>query len=151
MTRESATMSKARNFGLVLASILAIATSTAARADDAAIEKELKKLDGEWTVTSGGGGEVHYKFKGKKLEVEAPSRSYTMTITIDPAAKPDKTIDFKIDEAPDDAKGKTSKGIYKFEDDDTFTFCMRPEGDRPTKFEQIGFEQILSKLKRKKK
>ena len=73
-----------------------------------------------------------------------------MTVKIDPAAKPEKTIDFHIDEGPDDAKGKTSKAIYKFEDDDTFVFCMRPEGDRPDKYEQIGFEQILSKLKRKK-
>ncbi len=91
-----------------------------------------------------------YRFKDKKLEIKAPSRSYTMTITLDPKAKPDKTIDFKIDEAPEDAKGKTSKGIYKFEGDDTLVLCFSGEGDRPSKFEQIGFEQILIKLTRKK-
>src|SRR5437763_2617771 len=141
-------MLKVRWMGLVLGGMLAAVT--VGLADDSAVEKDLKKLEGEWTIPSGNGGEVHYKFKGDKLKVEAPSRSYEMTIKIDPTAKPEKTIDFKIDEAPDDAKGKTSKGIYKFEDDDTFTFCMRPEGDRPSKYEQIGFEQILSKLKRKK-
>jgi uncharacterized protein (TIGR03067 family) len=135
--------------GLVLAGTLMRAT--ASRADDAAIQKDLKELEGEWTVKSGGGGEVQYKFKGDKLEVTAPSRSYKMTVKIDPTAKPEKTIDFQIDDGPDDAKGKTSKGIYKFEDDNnTFVFCFRGEGDRPDKYEQVGFEQILSKLKRKK-
>ncbi len=135
--------------GLVLAGMLAIAT--AGRADDAAIAKDLKVLEGEWTVKSGGGEDVLYKFKGDKLEVKAPSRSYKMTVKIDPTAKPEKTIDFQIDDGPDDAKGKTSKGIYKFEDDNnTFVFCFRGEGDRPDKYEQVGFEQILSKLKRKK-
>jgi uncharacterized protein (TIGR03067 family) len=135
--------------GLVLAGMLVTATAT--RADDAAIEKDLKVLEGEWTVKSGGEGDVLYKFKGNKLEVTAPSRSYKMTVKIDPTAKPEKSIDFQIDEGPDDAKGKTSKGIYKFEDDNnSFVFCFRAEGDRPDKYEQVGFEQILSKLKRKK-
>ena len=42
------------------------------------------------------------------------------------------------------------KGIYKFDGDDKFIFCFRPEGDRPDKYEQIGFEQIVSELKRVK-
>jgi len=140
---------KLGGMGLILAGLLA--TVTALRADDAAVEKDLRTLEGEWTVKSGEGGDVSYKFKGDKLEVTAPSRSYKMTVKVDPAAKPEKTIDFHIDEGPDDAKGKTSKGIYKLEDDNnTFVFCFRAEGDRPDKYEQIGFEQILSKLKRKK-
>ena len=74
-----------------------------------------------------------------------------MTVTLDAKAKPEKSIDFKIDEGPDDAKGKTCKGIYKFGGDDKFTFCFRPEGDRPDKYEQVGYEQILTELKRVKK
>ena len=77
------------------------------------------------------GGKVTYSFKGKKLKVETPSRSYEMTVTLDSTAKPDKTIDFKIDEGPEDAKGKTSKGIYKFDGDNKFIFCFCPMGDRP--------------------
>ena len=73
-----------------------------------------------------------------------------MTIKLDPKAKPEKSIDFHIDEGPEDAKGKDSKGIYQLEGEDALTLCFTGEGDRPTKFEQIGFEQILTKLKRKK-
>ena len=69
-----------------------------------------------------------------------------MTVKIDSAAKPDKTIDFEIDESPDDAKGKTSKGIYKFDGDSKLIFCFCPAGDRPTKYEQNGYEQIVSEL-----
>ncbi|GAC1469164.1 MAG: hypothetical protein NVSMB9_12650 [Isosphaeraceae bacterium] len=112
---------------------------------------DLKKLEGKWTTASGTGGKVSYTFEGNKLKVVAPSRTYEISITIDSQAKPEKTIDFKIDEAPDDAKGKTSKGIYKFDGDDTLIWCFRPEGDRPSKYEMVGFEQILSELKREKK
>jgi uncharacterized protein (TIGR03067 family) len=140
---------KLGGIGLLVA-VGALATASL-RADDAAVQKDLKTLEGEWSVKSEGGGEILYKFKGDKLEVVAPSRTYKMTVKIDPTAEPDKTIDFKIDDGPDDAKGKTSKGIYKFEDDNnSFVFCFRGEGERPDKYEQVGFEQILSKLKRKK-
>ena len=141
-------LTKVHVMGLILAGF--IAASTAVRADDAAVKKDLKKLEGEWTYKNENGGEVTYKFKGDKVEVEAPSRSYKMTIKIDPSAKPEPTLDFVIDEAPDDAKGKTSKAIYKFDGEDTLIFCMRPQGERPAKYEQIGFEQIVSTLKRKK-
>jgi uncharacterized protein (TIGR03067 family) len=134
--------------GFALSALLM--TLDRARGEDAAIEAEFKKLDGEWTAPAMAGGDVVYRFKGKKLEIDAPSRSYKMTITLDPKAKPHKAIDFKIDEAPEDAKGKTSKGIYKLDDENTLVLCFRGEGDRPSKFEESGFEQILTKLKRKK-
>jgi uncharacterized protein (TIGR03067 family) len=133
---------------LVLAGLFGVGVLV--RADDDATKSDLKKLEGEWTTKAGNGDEVTYKFKGDKLELDAPSRSYTMTVKLDAAARPDKTIDFHIDEGPEDAKGKTSKGIYKFEGDDTFVFCFRPEGERPDKYEQVGYEQIVTTLKRKK-
>jgi uncharacterized protein (TIGR03067 family) len=111
---------------------------------------DLKKLEGKWTAKAGDGGKVTYTFKGKTLKIEAPRREYQMTVTLDATAKPDKTIDFKIDEAPDDAKGKTSKGIYKFDGSDKVIFCFRPEGDRPDQYEQIGYEQIVTELTRVK-
>ncbi len=132
----------------MLAGILV--SGSASRGDDRPIEGDLKTIQGEWTVASAAGGEVVYNFKGKILSINAPTRSYKMTIKLDPKAKPEKSIDFHIDEAPDDAKGKDSKGIYQLEGADALTLCFSGEGDRPTKFEQIGFEQILTKLKRKK-
>ena len=131
--------------GMTLAALLAIGAGLRAADDKAA--GDLKKLEGTWTTPAGDGGKVTYSFKGEKLKVVAPSRTYEITVTIDPEAKPDKTIDFKIDEAPDDAKGKTSKGIYKFDGDDKLIWCFRPEGDdHPTEYEMVGFEQILGEL-----
>ena len=137
-----------RGMGLVAGCMLAAATGLLA--DDAAVQRDLKRLEGEWSYRDENGGEVTYKFQGDKLTVQAPNRSYRMTVKLNPAANPEKAIDFHIDEGPEDARGKTSKGIYKFDGEDIFIFCIRPEGDRPTKYEQSGVEQILSTLKRKK-
>jgi uncharacterized protein (TIGR03067 family) len=135
--------------GLVAGYVLGVAAGLL-WADDGAVQKNLKHLEGEWTYWDENGREVTYKFKGDKLDIRAPNRSYRMTIKLNPAANPEKTIDFRIDEGPEDAKGKSSKGIYKFEGEDIFVFCMRPEGDRPTKYERSGYKQILSTLRRKK-
>jgi uncharacterized protein (TIGR03067 family) len=113
------------------------------------VEAELKKLKGKWTSPSGNGGKVTYTFDGKKLKLVAPSRTYEMEVTLDPETKPEKTIDFKIVEGPEDAKGNTSKGIYKF-DGEKFVFCFAPQGDRPTKFEMEGYEKILTTLTKDK-
>ena len=113
-------------------------------------EGDLKTIQGRWTAPTENGDKVVYTFDGRKLTVKAPSRSYVMTVTLDPKAKPEKSIDFRIDEGPDDAKGKTSKGIYKLDGDDKLIFSFRPEGDRPSKYEQVGYEQILTELKRAK-
>lgn len=125
-----------------------LATGGAVRGAEDKAGPDLKKLEGKWKTPAGDGGTVTYSFKGKKLKVETPSRSYEMTVTLDSTAKPDKTIDFKIDEGPEDAKGKTSKGIYKFDGDNKFIFCFCPMGDRPTKYEQNGYEQIVTELTR---
>jgi len=134
--------------GLALATLLA--SSAGVRGDDPALEGDWKKLQGVWTIATENGGEVVYTFKGKTLDLKGPTRTYKMTITLDPAAKPDKTIDFKIDEGPEDAKGQTSKGIYRFDGDNKFTFCFSPQGERPTKYETVGVEQFAFELKRKK-
>jgi uncharacterized protein (TIGR03067 family) len=132
--------------GLAVAAVLVVGASLRGAEDKDG--GDLKKLEGKWTAASGDGGKVTYTFKGKKVKIEAPSREYEMTVTLDATAKPEKTIDFKIDEGPDDAKGKTCKGIYKFGGNDKFIFCFRPEGDRPDKYEQNGYEQILTELTR---
>ena len=136
---------------------LALVTVALAAVSQAADDKkdndtdaDRKKMQGEWTAPSAGSEKSVYTFKDDKLSVKAPSRSYEITVTLDAAAKPEKSIDLKIDKAPEDAKGKTSKGIYKFDGDDKLVICFRAEGERPTKFEQIGFEQIVVELTRTK-
>lgn len=134
-------------FGLALAAALAAAPDDG---DGPEISGDLRKLQGAWVTDSAGEGEVTYTFEGRTLKVVAPGRSYVMTVTLDESAEPEKTIDFRIDEAPDDARGRTSPGIYKFEGDDKFVFCFRPEGDRPDRYEQVGFEQFLTTLTRRR-
>lgn len=136
-----------RCYGAGLAALMVLTASL--RAEDL-IKGDLGKIQGEWTTPSGFGGEVVYSFKDRELKIESPQRSYTMKITLDPDAKPEKTIDFEILEGPDDAKGKKSPGIYKFGKDGQLILCFHAEGDRPAKFEQIGFEQIVSELKPRK-
>jgi uncharacterized protein (TIGR03067 family) len=133
-------------FALVAAILAPVA---GLRAADEKVEGDLKKVQGKWTAPSGNGEKVTYTFDGKKLKLVAPSRSYEMEVKLDAEAKPEKTIDFKIIEAPEDAKGQTSKGIYKF-DGEKFVFCFAPMGDRPTKFEMEGYEKIVVTLSRDK-
>ena len=99
-------------------------------ADDK-IDGDLKAIQGKWSAKIGERRQGTYTVEGKKLKVVAPSRTYEITMTLDPEAKPEKTLDLKIDEAPDDAKGKTSKGIYKL-DGEKFIFCFAPAG-RPAR------------------
>ena len=127
------------------------------RADDDAakakggpkVSGDLKKLQGAWAAPSGDGGESLYTFKDNKLTVKAPTRTYQMTVTLDESAKPHKTMDLTIDQAPEDAKGKTVHAIYKIDSDDKAALCFRPEGEKPGKFEQVETEQFLIELKRK--
>ncbi len=134
---------------LALALLIPSASLLLGADDKDKVDGDLKKVQGKWTAPSGDGTKVTYAFDGKTLKVVAPSRSYTMTVTLDPEAKPDKTIDFRIDEGPEDSKGKTSKGIYKFDGDD-FVFCFSPQGDRPTKYEMEGYEKIVTTLTKAK-
>ncbi|AMV36923.1 heme-binding protein [Planctomyces sp. SH-PL62] len=134
---------------LVLAMAAALAPSAAVYADDEPVEGDLKAFQGTWNPASDGGEDRTYVFEGNTLKIQASSRSYTMEITLDPTAKPEKTVDFRIIKGPDDARGKTSRGIYKLDPDGSLVLCFRPRGERPTKFEQVGFEQFLTVLKRK--
>ena len=69
---------------------------------------------------------------------------------IDTEAKPFATIDLVIDEGPEDAKGKTSKGIYKL-DGEKLTICVSAPGkDRPKEFTQVEDEAYLFAMKKQK-
>ena len=99
---------KLRRIYTRFALVALLAAGTGLRAADDKVEGDLKKIQGKWTAPAGEGGKVTYTFTGRNLKVEAPSRTYQMTVTLDPSARPEKSIDFKIDEAPDDAEGKTA-------------------------------------------
>ena len=71
---------KPGGMGLVLCTLIVVATPLCA--DDAAIRKDQKTLEGVWTYKNETGSEVVYRFKGNKLEITAPSRSYKMTMKL---------------------------------------------------------------------
>ena len=52
---------------------------------------------------------------------------YTCKGKIDADAKPHATIDLVIEDGPEEAKGKTSKGIYKL-DGEKLTLCVSAPG-----------------------
>src|SRR4051794_12773526 len=67
-------------------------------------EADLKKMQGEWSGTTSNGDEVSYVFKGDKLTAKSPRGEIEATIKLDPAAKPEKTMDAKIGRGGDDAE-----------------------------------------------
>jgi uncharacterized protein (TIGR03067 family) len=133
--------------GLALAALVVPAAGLRGAEDK--VDGDLKAIQGKWSSKTENGNKVTFTIEGKTLKVVAPSRTYEIVMTLDPEAKPFKTLDLEIKDAPEDAKGKTSKAIYKIEGE-KFIFCMSPEGERPTKFETEGYEKIVMTLTRDK-
>jgi uncharacterized protein (TIGR03067 family) len=131
-------------------------------ADDAeeAVKKDLKKLQGDWSMVSATqDGETAPKdlVKGSKrvckddeLTVTIDERLYMKAkIVIDPAKKP-RAIDYTVTEGFN--KGKKLLGIYEL-DGDTVKFCFaRPGKDRPKDFSaDTGSGRTFSVWKRDSK
>lgn len=115
--------------------VLALACS-ASRGADEAVEKELKRFQGDWqmvAVTKDGGtvgadklkGKV-WSFKGDKL-VPLYDKEDAATIKIDPSKKP-AALDIT------DKNGEKVEGIYSFTGEDKLTICGRTDSKRPTEF-----------------
>jgi uncharacterized protein (TIGR03067 family) len=119
--------------------------------------KELEKFQGKWaTVSVTVNAQVEDEIKNRFMAIKGEKATFlykdkergTGSLKIDPSKSP-AHIDFTYEDGP--AKGKTLKGIYKFEGD-TLTVCYGGFGkDRPSEFaSKAGSESILAVQKRAK-
>jgi uncharacterized protein (TIGR03067 family) len=134
---------------LALGMALALGGGAArALADDAATAADaLKALKGTWV--SDEGVDSTWTFEGETLKASVNGLDYVCKVKIDPKAKP-ATLDLTIDEGPEDAKGKTSKCIYKMEGEKLILCVSHPGKDRPKEFEQAEGESYVFELKKEK-
>lgn len=112
--------------------------------DADAVKKELAKFQGTWRVVAveeNGAALPDDKLREANgtvtIEGDKHTLKYngqlvgTVTITIDPTAKP-RRYDMTIPEGPE--KGKVQLGIYEL-DGETWKLCLnKTGGDRPTEF-----------------
>lgn len=138
-------MSRVRSNVLLVTAVLAV--GLVARGDEG--KDVLKKIQGTWTFTDEQGEQSRWVFEGSTLKSSVHGNDYVSTITLDPQAKPEPTIDFKITQAPDDVQNQMALGIYKL-DGDRLTLCIAMPGRaaRPTEFKRVEDETLLFELKR---
>ena len=123
-------------------------------------EKEMARLEGEWSMVSGeASGQSLPPEMVKTAKRVAKDAETTVTMggrvyfkakfKVDPTKKP-KTIDYTMTEGP--TKGKTHLGIYEL-DGDTLKFCFAAPGkERPTDFAAAeGSDRTASVWKRDEK
>ena len=130
---------------VLMVCLVALASTTLSRGDDA--KGDLEKMKGDWTLVSTETSEkksTAADFKEFSRKVTGETYSVTIEneegvhtvgikiIKLDPAKSP-KTIDVELTEGA--AKGKTLRGIYKFEGDTQVICLAGPDKDRPAKFD----------------
>jgi uncharacterized protein (TIGR03067 family) len=112
------------------------------------LARDLARMAGSWTLDLPE-GQATLTFKADKLDVKAPNRTYSVTLTLDPEASPHPAVDFHVDEGPDDARGQTNQAIYKFEGEE-LTLCVDGgAGERPTSFRTAEGTSYEFRLNRK--
>jgi uncharacterized protein (TIGR03067 family) len=142
-----------------LIGLATVAISPAWAADDQAVQKDLARLQGEWSMVSGSAdGQSMPDEMRKQMKRVCKGDETTTTmggqmfikakITLDPSKKP-KTIDYQMTDGF--TKGKTQFGIYEV-DGDTFKSCFgKPGAERPADFtSKPGDGRTLSVWKREK-
>jgi uncharacterized protein (TIGR03067 family) len=144
----------ALTFLLVLATGAGFSLGAGAARSPAEDEKSsadvLKALQGTW-VSANENVELKWTFEGETLKATVNGTDYTCKVKLDATAKPNATADFLIDEGPEDAKGKTSKAIYKLDGEKLIICVSHPGKDRPKQFESAEGEAYLFELKKEKK
>ena len=135
--------------------ILIVGLCIAADRPDEAVKKELRKLEGTWSIVAqeaNGKREDKDKikkhdfvFEGEKLIIKDANKSREHSIQIDPKQTP-KTIDLT------DAKGDpVGRGIYKLDGDSLTIAITKPGFDRPAAFTtKKGSNHVVVVLKREK-
>jgi uncharacterized protein (TIGR03067 family) len=144
---------------VVVVNLASLALIAADAEDNAAVKKDLSRLQGEWSMQSGTADgfvlpeAIRTSFKrvckGNELTVKNGDEVIMRAkITIDPSKTP-KTIDYDVIEGP--TKGKKHLGIYEF-DGSTMRSCFgAPDMERPTDFtSKQGDKRTLSEWKRDK-
>jgi uncharacterized protein (TIGR03067 family) len=143
--------------GLALVMTLAIGAGlylgihpASARGDEKSQADLLKPFQGTW-ASSGEGLDATWTFEGEKVKATVGGMDYTCKAKLDDTAKPHATIDLLIEDGPEEAKGKTSKGLYKL-DGEKLTLCVSAPGkDRPKEFAAAEDAAYLFELKKQKK
>src|SRR5262245_16284978 len=150
---------------LAVAVAMTVVAMTAADevSDKAAIERELKKLEGIWNTTAltyngkdflaNGKSGFNFVFKGNEAAIEgndAVKKEYAkIRVKLDVTAKP-KIMDITV--AAGIQKDAVIEGIYELKDDE-LKICAKVFGnERPTEFSSPdGASIVLLVLKREKK
>ena len=132
-----------------LLSLVALVVTSQALGDDKDKSESLKPFLGTW-ATDGEGIDAKWTFEGEKVKATVNGTDYTCKVKVDKEAKPNPTIDLDIEDGPEEAKGKVSKGIFKL-DGEKLTLCVSlPGKDRPKDFAQVEDESYLFTLKKQK-
>ncbi len=128
---------------------LLVSATSQALGDDKSQSELLKPFQGTW-ATDGDGIDAKWTFDGEKVKATVNGTDYTCKVKVDTEAKPNPTFDLAIEEGPEEAKGKTSKAIYKL-DGEKLTLCVSVPGkDRPKEFAQVEDESYLFAMKKQK-
>jgi uncharacterized protein (TIGR03067 family) len=146
-----------KRFALLIVAAGLLVVTAHAKDDDNA--KELKKLEGTWTLASGedDGKKLSddaiknskLTIEGEKHTVKVGDNTYKGTHKVDATKKP-KTMDITDTDGP--FKDKTVLAIYEV-DGDTFKICYAAPGkDRPKEFsakEGTGYHSHVWKREKK--
>jgi len=148
-------MKPIRNLTLVCAmGSVALAAGFAARAvttEDPALDPALKALQGTWATSESDSLDAKWVIKGEILEATVNGMEYVGKLKVDDKAKPHSTLDIALTQGPEDAKGKTAKGLYKLDGEKLVIAVSSPGHDRPKDFEPVPDEVYLFELKKQQK